>query len=455
MVPTIECPKQARTINLRGGLLGAETFGRLWHDERPLIESITLATKVRTELGPHCRYSIFVRNNNMLLDRLRRVTRDGQWIPEIDGLRFVAILAVLLFHMFGELSVRTGRNITVEVNYWWMERLLINGARGVRLFFVISGMILALPFAQHLLLGSKPVSLRKYYMRRVTRLEVPYIVSMILAVLFITVYSHGFPAGSGPHVLASIFYQHNLVYGSISSVNPVAWSLEVEIQFYVLAPLIMQFYRIPNTPLRRGFLLLCVLLISLAQAPFQGSPRFELSILFYLQYFLMGLLVGDVLVLNNEMMRPSWIWDIVGIAALGAIFWPTGATFWTHALMPIPIGILCVAAIRSHFLRKTLGNKWVAVIGGMCYSIYLLHFLLIAVLFKVTRHAIFPGAIFLVNYALQLLLTMVPAVAMCTIFFLLVERPCMNPTWPTKLWHALTGRREIEVAVLDTTGISE
>ena len=40
----------------------------------------------------------------MLLDRIRRVTRDGRWIPEIDGLRFVAIMSVLLYHMLGELA---------------------------------------------------------------------------------------------------------------------------------------------------------------------------------------------------------------------------------------------------------------------------------------------------------------------------------------------------------------
>ena len=44
----------------------------------------------------------------MLLDRIRRITRDGRWIPEIDGLRFVAIMSVLLFHLYGELQDRSG-----------------------------------------------------------------------------------------------------------------------------------------------------------------------------------------------------------------------------------------------------------------------------------------------------------------------------------------------------------
>ena len=94
-------------------------------------------------------------------------------------------------------------------------------------------------------------------------------------------------------------------------------------------------------------------------------------------------------------------------------------------------------------------------IGGMCYSIYLLHLLVIAALFKVTRHAILPGALYVVNFSIQLLFTVVPTVAICSVFFLLVERPCMDPSWPAKLWHLITGRKAIEAAALDTSGISE
>jgi peptidoglycan/LPS O-acetylase OafA/YrhL len=389
----------------------------------------------------------------MLLDRLSRVTRDGRWIPEVDGLRFVAIGSVFLFHMLGELSLRSGRTIPVEASYHWLERLLENGNRGVSLFFVISGMILAMPFARHFLLGSKPVSLRKYYMRRVTRLEPPYIASTILAILLLAVYRHGLTAEFVRHLMASVLYQHSLVFGQVSLVNPVTWSLEVEIQFYLLAPLVMQFYRIRRTGLRRASLLIGILGVGLAQIPFQTWPRFNMSILFYAQYFLMGLLVADVFVLELKKMRSSWIWDLAGVAALGAIFWTNGA-YW-HILMPAAIAVLCVAAMRSYGLRRIFSNRWVAAIGGMCYSIYLLHFLFIAVLFKVTRRAILPGAVFFVNYAIQLLLVAVPVVVMCAVFFMLVERPCMDPDWPSKLWHALTGHPESEVAVLDAGGISE
>jgi peptidoglycan/LPS O-acetylase OafA/YrhL len=84
---------------------------------------------------------------------LRRVTSHGKWIPEIDGLRFVAIAATLLAHILGETFARGGHDFGSGVRlavYGAMDR----GGRGVKLFFAISGFILAQPFLkQHLLHG--------------------------------------------------------------------------------------------------------------------------------------------------------------------------------------------------------------------------------------------------------------------------------------------------------------
>lgn len=107
----------------------------------------------------------------MRLGQLRRTTSGGQWIPEIDGLRFIAIASVFLFHVLGQVQMRSGRVLPIE-NAWRLLFLpLSNGDRGVQLFFVISGMILARPFARHYLAGEERVDLRKYYLRRLTRLK--------------------------------------------------------------------------------------------------------------------------------------------------------------------------------------------------------------------------------------------------------------------------------------------
>jgi hypothetical protein len=92
-----------------------------------------------------------------LAKRLSRVTSSGELIPEIDGLRFLAIASVLLHHTMSIYLRESGRS-AVEVQSqsvwaaassqsWWVP-LAYSGHFGVNLFFAISGFILALPFAK-------------------------------------------------------------------------------------------------------------------------------------------------------------------------------------------------------------------------------------------------------------------------------------------------------------------
>jgi peptidoglycan/LPS O-acetylase OafA/YrhL len=390
----------------------------------------------------------------MVLDRFRRVTRDGRWIAEVDGLRFVAIASVLLFHMAGELQQRSGTVLAIEPRYASIFRLIGNGDRGVRLFFVISGFILALPFARQFLAAGKRVSLRKFYLRRVTRLEPPFLLSLLLIAGMTGVYFHGLPAGFVKHFAVTALYLHGLVYRGESTVDPVTWSLEVEIQFYVLAPLFMQLLRVKRAAVRRGVLVGLIFICGVVQAQYlwEGAAGFTLG--FYVAYFLAGLLLADVFVLEMKRIPDSWWWDAAGAMGWVAVFWIDHESRVAHVALPVVFAILCVGAFKSRGLRRVFANPWIAVCGGMCYSIYLLHFALIACLFKVTRRAIVFQD-FLGNFAVQMVVTIVPVVAACGVFYLLVERPCMDPAWPAKLWMKLMGRPNREARALDTTGIGE
>lgn len=391
-----------------------------------------------------------------MLDRMRRVTRDGRWIPEIDGLRFLAIAGVLIFHLGGELQARSGRWIPIEPRYTALFDWLGNGDRGVRLFFVISGMILAMPFARQWLAGGRTVSLRKYYLRRVTRLEPPYLLSVVMFTAMVAIYTHGLAPGFLAHALASSVYLHGLIFGTMSPVNAVTWSLEIEIQFYVLAPLVMQIFRVPGKTLRRGLMAAIILLLGWLQMPFAQDARVAMSVLFYLQYFLGGLLIADVFVLDLPTMPSSWMWDVVGLGSLLCMFGLGRDLYAAHVLLPFAMGLLILSAMRSHVLRRCFQQPWIAVTGGMCYSIYLLHLAFIAVFFKVTRRAILPQLDFLGNFLLQCVVTMIPVLLCCAVFYLLVERPCMDPDWPSKLWQRVTGRQRRGAAeMLDSAGISE
>src|SRR2546426_12554732 len=85
-----------------------------------------------------------------LLVRLSRETSSGRFIPEMDGLRFVAIAMVVLFHLNGYLTAKAvSPQYAFTARSDWTTQVAIAGFRGVELFFVISGLILGLRFAAH------------------------------------------------------------------------------------------------------------------------------------------------------------------------------------------------------------------------------------------------------------------------------------------------------------------
>ena len=167
--------------------------------------------------------------------RFSRITSGGNFIPEIDGLRFLAISSVLLFHA----------SYALLRAYEWdlgpggkvVSNLFARGALGVELFFVISGFILAVPFARHFLEGAKNVDLPRYYLRRVTRLEPPYILTLIL--FYMAAWLTHDAAMRGRLVstfFVRLFYLHGLYYQAAPVLNGVTWSLEIEVQFYLIVP---------------------------------------------------------------------------------------------------------------------------------------------------------------------------------------------------------------------------
>jgi peptidoglycan/LPS O-acetylase OafA/YrhL len=180
--------------------------------------------------------------------QFRRITTSGHWIPEIDGLRLIATAAVVLYHLSAQL-LRPG-GVTIAPRYHALAMSIGNGHRGVQLFFLLSGFILALPFAKHHLTGKPRPSLRQYMARRLTRLGPPYIVNLLLAATAFVLIENNTVRSVLPHLFASLFYLHNLIFLEPSIINPVAWSLEVEVQFCLLAPLLAQLFRIRNAVTR-------------------------------------------------------------------------------------------------------------------------------------------------------------------------------------------------------------
>jgi len=370
------------------------------------------------------------------LAHISRETSSGRFIPEMDGLRFAAIGMVILFHLNGYLIAKSPFYRTAPPNSDWLAQTALVGLHGVELFFVISGFILGLPFAAHYLDGAAPVSLRKYYLRRLTRLEPPYIVALL--VLFILAVGTGAvpPASFYPHLAASLFYLHSLIFGTFSPAMGVAWSLEIEVQFYVLVPLLTLLFTIRSRTLRRSSIVILILAALTGQALFlHHSPRASLSILAYVQFFLVGFLLADVFLDSwSEVPRRNLAWDAVALAGWPLLFVILHSRVLLHWLFPAWVFLLYFAAFRGRLANRFFSNRWIAAIGGMCYSIYLLHYEVISAVGRLTRR-LGETAPYWIYLSVQLLLVGAAIVVMCGVYFVAIEKPCMRRDWPQRLWE--------------------
>ncbi len=361
---------------------------------------------------------------------LRRITSNSKYIPQVDGLRFVAIASVLFFHIYGHLVFGGGVVRGGISDAGLLDRL---AKRGVELFFVISGFVVALPFAAHSLSNGPRVKLKDYFLRRVTRLEPPYFVNLLLTYCLWSLALHQSAMARLPHLLASLFYSHQIVYGQPSSISGVVWSLEVEIQFYLIAPVLVLVLNIKSMYWRRALLTLAILTTGFASEGLIYRPA-QLSLLYYINFFLAGILFCDIYSISGRFWKPALAWDVVSAAAWPLV-WILGRST-SHVLMPCLMVILCITAFRGKLTRAVLGTGAITIIGGMCYSIYLYHWQALAVIFRLSR-SLHIGNGFLSYLTLQCLIIFPFIIAVSTIFFVLIERPCMDKAWPVKLWGRL------------------
>lgn len=370
----------------------------------------------------------------------KRITSSGKFIPEIDGLRFIAIAAVLLFHLNLFLSVKAGQAYNETAGYSFLRYVFARGHIGVPLFFVISGFILGMPFAKSYLKTSPPVNLKNYFTRRLTRLEPPYILVMTI-LLFATVFivkKLTFAQGLESY-FSSLFYIHNFVYGKdvYPLLNAVAWSLEIEVQFYILAPLLACLFSIKSASNRRmlfvGLIIGFSVLNNVIDLPFR-------SLINYVHFFLIGFLLTD-LYISESCILPKTKWDnLIALICFIAIWFFNGkdlelsASKFIYDLIQVASIFLFYYYVLMHKAFKILSFPLITNIGGMCYSIYLIHYPVISMFGNVIlRHPVSRNTF--INYSVDVLILLGAVMAASSLFFLMVERPCMDKNWYKKIFN--------------------
>jgi peptidoglycan/LPS O-acetylase OafA/YrhL len=362
-------------------------------------------------------------------DLLQRRTSNGWFLPQIDGLRFVAIATVLAVHIIAY----TAATYVGPAPSSWLVDNYEHLAHGVQLFFVISGFVIAMPFVLRAKKSKPGGSLKDFFVRRLTRLEPPFLIAMVLTYTSLVVVHHSSARTLLPHLLATCTYTHAMIYGSKSPIAFITWSLEIEIQFYLIAPLIMTTLTL-RPWIRRAILsVLGIGSLSVQTLILHSHPVIASSLIAYLPFFVAGIMVCD-LAIASDLWRGqrSLRWDAIGgIAMLGGYSIPSSG-FWESAVMPVLFGAGVMAAFRGAVMAKVMALRWLTAIGGMCYTIYLLHVPLIYLLGHITRHAL-VGHNLELNAGIQTVLLSPPILLACALYFLAIEKPCMNKRWPADL----------------------
>jgi peptidoglycan/LPS O-acetylase OafA/YrhL len=376
-----------------------------------------------------------------LLTRIGRQTTSGLYIPEIDGLRSLAILMVIFFHtqIFIDSLIPSSGHFT----QWeeWFRGWATSQRWGVQVFFVISGFVIALPFASHFLLGERKVSIKQFYLRRLTRLEPTYIINLLMNSVVRT-FTDNLPLLVViERFIAGVFYAHSQIYGENQILNEAAWSLEIEFQFYFLAPILLATLAIKQPWIRRAALVLPVILIIWLRP---DVWRVDKLLLGKCEYFISGIILCDIYLTHWKGKLPRLL-RLDALAFLGwaafsvLIYIPDVHDNWLATLRPIPLFIAFYGTLGGRILSSVFRNAWIAAFGGMCYTVYLFHSTIISVAMRATKRFTDFDSYF-ATYFTQLLIVIVPVVIGSTVLFLFLEKPFMNKNWPQQFWNWLQTR---------------
>lgn len=288
--------------------------------------------------------------------------------PDIDGLRAVAVLGVVIFHAF--------------------PKALPGGFCGVDIFFVISGYLISGILYKGVREGG--FSFQEFYARRVRRLF-PSLITVMLLCLgygYVVLLSDEYRQ-LGKHVAAGTLFIQNIVFWQesgywdvASSLKPLLhlWSLAVEEQFYIIfPPLLLLIWKRKWPMVAILWILLGVSLIAnLVMSTQDRSSDFYLT-----TYRAWEFLGGSLLAWwhygksNEEEATSGNALSVIGmiLIAVSMILLKEKEPYPGYrAIFPVAGSIAFIAAGRQSWInRRILANPLVVWIGLISYPLYLFH----------------------------------------------------------------------------------
>ena len=284
---------------------------------------------------------------------------------EIDGLRSIAVLPVILFH--AGLTTFSG------------------GFVGVDVFFVISGFLITGIILEGLERGT--FSIAEFYERRARRILPALFVVIAACLPFASLWMLPEQLRSFAWSIVSVmlfasnilFWREQGYFAPSAELKPLlhTWSLAVEEQFYLLFPLILMFiWKLGRKWIVSALVIGALVSLGLSEWGWRFAPTAN----FYLAPFrAWELLAGSLsaLVLHRREPYKGDLAAALGLSAIvGSIFWFDGDTPFPGLYATIPVGgtaLILVFGSRDTWVAKALSVPPLVGIGLISYSAYLWH----------------------------------------------------------------------------------
>jgi len=290
---------------------------------------------------------------------------------DIDGLRALAVILVVIFHAFPE----------------WLP----GGFIGVDIFFVISGFLISSILLENL--KENRFSFLDFYLRRIRRIFPALLAVLIFSISlgWITLYADEYRL-LGRHVLSSASFIQNFnllsevdYFDEAANTKPLLhlWSLGIEEQFYIIWPMMLWMaYR-----LRINFLIF-IIFIALSSFIFNlanvyTNPTFAFfSPLSRFWELLIGAILADLMLredLKSYLPKNLSLLGF-GLILIGSIFIRPTSNFpgWL-ALVPCMGAFCIIASNQEGFInRHLLSNRAMVALGLISYPLYLWHWVLLS-----------------------------------------------------------------------------
>ena len=357
-----------------------------------------------------------------IFNSFRRDTGANSYLPALDGIRFLAIFMVVIFHLFPSFKNIFG-NLEPGIFRDLVQPFFLNGGRGVEIFFVLSAFILghnAMVFKSK---NGKNQPALQFYYKRFLRIYPPFLFAMILVFVgnvWITQQYSFYELL--PSLITTLTYTNNIAQYVMTMpvLCMVTWTLEIEIQFYILFPFLRLIFNIPVL-VRRILLLASIPLFTFVHIVIETLPTTLFSCF---AYFLAGLFLADLHYnFKTELKYKDWICLLLSITCFTFIVYSDISKHFILYLYPYVIAGFFYFSFNSKYSLALLGSTVISVLGGMCYSIYLMHSSVISFLntFLLKNHFAFnswPWLWFSGNILAVLLASI--------LFYLIAEKPFMT-----------------------------